>query len=104
VSKAKNEQMKKRAQAPGSWMWCVKKAREDLNLKGFVAIKKGTPLYDTAKILYNNGGNYPAGKAPGVKSPKTSSRSPTVKSPGIPVQGSKPVSKEQDGGWSAFGC
>lgn len=35
-----------------SWVACVKKARKELKLDGFVAIKKGTPLYERAKELY----------------------------------------------------
>ena len=34
------------------WMAAVKKARSELKIKGFVAIKKGTPLYKKAKELY----------------------------------------------------
>merc|ERR1712139_667368 len=34
------------------WMAAVKKARAALKLKGFVAIKKGTPLYLKAKEFY----------------------------------------------------
>ena len=34
--------------------WCVavQKARKELAIKGFVAIKKGTPVYKRAKELY----------------------------------------------------
>ena len=35
-----------------SWVACVAKARKELGVKGFVAIKKGTPLYNRAKELY----------------------------------------------------
>jgi len=35
-----------------SWVSCVAKARKELGVKGFVAIKKGTPLYKRAKELY----------------------------------------------------
>ena len=34
-----------------SWINAVKKARKTLGVKGFVAIKKGTPLYKKAKSL-----------------------------------------------------
>ena len=36
----------------GLWTAAVSKARQALNVKGFVAIKKGTPLYKKAKELY----------------------------------------------------
>ena len=38
-----------------SWVGCVAKARKELGVKGFVAIKKGTPLYNRAKELYEGG-------------------------------------------------
>merc|ERR1719159_2359375 len=34
------------------WTTAVQKARKALGLKGFVAIKKGSPLYNKAKELY----------------------------------------------------
>merc|ERR1712166_1221031 len=34
------------------WMAAVKQARATLKIKGFCAIKKGTPLYKMAKELY----------------------------------------------------
>merc|ERR1712118_307881 len=34
------------------WNEAVKKARSALGLKGFVAVKKGSPLYTKAKSLY----------------------------------------------------
>merc|ERR1712224_781629 len=34
------------------WLAAVKKARAELKIKGFCAIKKGTPLYKRAKELY----------------------------------------------------
>merc|ERR1712036_150923 len=37
----------------GKWTAAVKKARKELKLTGFVAIKKGTPLYKAAKLHYN---------------------------------------------------
>merc|ERR1712113_611532 len=37
------------------WIAAVNKARKQLKIKGFVAIKKGTTLYKTAKSLYNGG-------------------------------------------------
>merc|ERR1712224_529869 len=36
-----------------NWISAVQKARKALGLKGFVAIKKGTPLYNKAKEFYN---------------------------------------------------
>ena len=36
-----------------SWVGCVAKARKELGVEGFVAIKKGTPLYKRAKELYD---------------------------------------------------
>merc|ERR1712224_689745 len=35
------------------WTVAVQKARKALNVKGFVAVKKGTPLYKKAKEFYN---------------------------------------------------
>merc|ERR1712185_757638 len=55
VSKKKCALAKKRfASSVGPWMQAVKKARAALKLKGFVAIKKGSPLYIKAKEFYNN--------------------------------------------------
>merc|ERR1711918_175649 len=34
------------------WIAAVQKARKELKIKGFAAIKKGTPLYKKAKELY----------------------------------------------------
>merc|ERR1711935_151509 len=45
----------KKASAKGKkspWIAAVAAARKALNLKGFVAIKKGSPLYNKAKALY----------------------------------------------------
>jgi hypothetical protein len=36
----------------GKWIAAVDKARKALGVKGFVAIKKGTPLYTKAKWFY----------------------------------------------------
>merc|ERR1719387_3193648 len=36
----------------GGWQAALAKARKALNVKGFVAVKKGTPLYKKAKELY----------------------------------------------------
>merc|ERR1719443_650195 len=35
------------------WTVAVQKARKALNVKGFVAVKKGTPLYTKAKEFFN---------------------------------------------------
>merc|ERR1712094_114940 len=50
----------KKAQAAGKkayanikgWTTAVQKARKELGVKGFVAVKKGTALYKKAKELY----------------------------------------------------
>merc|ERR1712100_850190 len=36
-----------------NWISAVQKARKALGVKGFVAIKKGTPLYTKAREFYN---------------------------------------------------
>jgi hypothetical protein len=36
------------------WHEAVKQARKALNVKGFVAVKKGTALYKKAKEFYGN--------------------------------------------------
>ena len=36
----------------GPWLSAVKKARKALNIKGFVALKKGTPFYKKAKEFF----------------------------------------------------
>merc|ERR1739847_99739 len=54
VSKKQSALAKKRfSSSVGPWMQAVKKARAALKLKGFVAIKKGSPLYIKAKEIYN---------------------------------------------------
>merc|ERR1719454_1753359 len=54
VSKKQSANAKRRfASTVGPWMKAVKKARAALKLKGFVAIKKGSPLYIKAKEFYN---------------------------------------------------
>merc|ERR1719347_804529 len=35
------------------WTAAVQKARKELGVKGFVAVKKGTPLYKAAKAHYD---------------------------------------------------
>merc|ERR1712224_150271 len=52
VSKKRSAAAKKYGNLKG-WISAVKKARKALGAKGFVAIKKGTPLYNKAKEFYN---------------------------------------------------
>merc|ERR1711988_1178434 len=49
VSKKQSANAKKTL---GAWTAAVQKARKALNIKGFLAVKKGTPLYKKAKELY----------------------------------------------------
>merc|ERR1712185_875344 len=47
----------KKASAKGkksAWIQAVQKARSALKIKGFFAIKKGTPLYKKAKEFYGH--------------------------------------------------
>ena len=55
VSKKQSAQGKKQflANGLGKWTKAVQKARAILKLKGFVAIKKGSPLYTKAKEIYS---------------------------------------------------
>merc|ERR1712118_143554 len=50
VSKKQSALAKKRA--AGGWIAAVTKARKELGVKGFQAVKKGTPLYKKAKEHY----------------------------------------------------
>ena len=52
VNNKKRKISKKLSKGKKSWVGCVAKARKELGVKGFVAIKKGTPLYKRAKELY----------------------------------------------------
>merc|ERR1712025_1229525 len=53
VSKKMSALAKKRyASGIGKWTKAVQKARTELGVKGFVAIKKGTALYKKAKGFY----------------------------------------------------
>merc|ERR1712087_317503 len=53
VSKAKSILARKRyAAGIGKWTKAVQKAKAELKVSGFVAIKKGTPLYKKAKEFY----------------------------------------------------
>ena len=51
-SKKSAKKSSKKSMKKMSWVGCVAKARKELGVKGFVAIKKGTPLYKRAKELY----------------------------------------------------
>merc|ERR1719420_848534 len=53
VSKKSSEAAKKRFKGSALDKWCraVQAARKALGLKGFVAVKKGTPVYNKAKSL-----------------------------------------------------
>merc|ERR1711874_180905 len=53
VSKKSSEASKKRFKGSALDKWCraVQAARKALGLKGFVAVKKGTPVYNKAKSL-----------------------------------------------------
>merc|ERR1711920_574018 len=53
VSKKASEAAKKRfADGIGKWTAAVSKAREELGVKGFAGVKKGTPLYEKAQEYY----------------------------------------------------
>merc|ERR1719226_253321 len=52
VSKKSSAAGKKAYGAIKGWTAAVQKARKQLGVKGFVAIKKGSPLYNAAKALY----------------------------------------------------
>merc|ERR1719158_428582 len=55
VSKKQSAAAKKRyASSVGPWIQAVKKARAALKIKGFSALKKGSPLYIKAKEFYQN--------------------------------------------------
>merc|ERR1711981_760129 len=52
VSKKQSARGKKIFSQIKGWVVAVQKARKALGLKGFVPIKKGTPLYNKAKEIY----------------------------------------------------
>merc|ERR1711879_261078 len=52
VSKKASAHGKKHYAAIKGWAQALQKARKELGLKGFVVIKKGTPLYNLAKKHY----------------------------------------------------
>ena len=52
VSKKASANGKKAYARIKGWTLAVTKARKALGVKGFVAVKKGTPLYEKAKLYY----------------------------------------------------
>ena len=48
----KRSSKKKSSNKGGAWFGAVAKARKELGITGFVAIKKGTPLYKRSKEIY----------------------------------------------------
>merc|ERR1712224_472248 len=54
VSKKQSAQGKKAYAHIKGWVVAVQKARKALGVKGFVAVKKGTPLYKKAKELFQS--------------------------------------------------
>mmetsp|Transcript_29713 Transcript_29713/g.47874 ORF Transcript_29713/g.47874 Transcript_29713/m.47874 type:complete len:514 (-) Transcript_29713:177-1718(-) len=56
VSKRASESAKRRMQANGNrfgkWTDAVKRAKEELGLKGFVKVKKGTDVYEKAQAIF----------------------------------------------------
>jgi hypothetical protein len=52
VSKKASAQGKKAYSRIKGWTTAVQKARKALGVKGFQAVKKGTPLYKKAKEIY----------------------------------------------------
>merc|ERR1711904_238755 len=53
VSKKRSANAKKLYSNIKGWITALQKARKALNVKGFVAAKKGSPLYNKAKEFYN---------------------------------------------------
>ena len=54
VSRKKSSFGKKAYARIRGWTAAVVKARKVLNIKGFVAVKRGTPLYNKAKDFYTS--------------------------------------------------
>merc|ERR1711903_145804 len=54
VSRKRNALGKKAYARIRGWTAAVVKARKVMNVKGFVAIKRGTPLYNKAKEFYTS--------------------------------------------------
>jgi len=44
---------KRQSKRQNLWAQSFKKARKELNISGFVALKKGTPLYNRTKEIHN---------------------------------------------------
>ena len=68
-----------------SWVQAVKQAREELGITGFVAVKKGTPLYNRSKEIHtqmkevqalSGGGNKKKGNKKSKKSKKKKGANP----------------------------
>ncbi|CAE8683757.1 unnamed protein product [Polarella glacialis] len=53
VTRKQHAKGKKAYKNISGWTAAVQKARKDLGVKGFVAIKKGTALYKAAKAIYS---------------------------------------------------
>merc|ERR1712151_857355 len=53
VTRKQNAAGKKSYAQIKGWVEAVQKARKDLGVKGFVAVKKGSALYKAAKALYS---------------------------------------------------
>merc|ERR1711985_16040 len=53
VSKKASAAGKKRYKNIKGWIEAVQKARKELGVKGFIAIKKGSALYKKAQEFYN---------------------------------------------------
>merc|ERR1719379_648994 len=53
VSKKASAAGKKKYASIKGWIEAVSKARKELGVKGFVAIKKGSALYKKAKEIYS---------------------------------------------------
>ena len=49
ITKRQHARGKKAYKNIKGWTVAVQKAKKELNLKGFVAVRRGTPLYETAK-------------------------------------------------------
>merc|ERR1712151_974971 len=52
VTKKRSAQGRAQFSNVAQWIGACKQARQELGLTGFVAVKKGTPLYEKAKGLY----------------------------------------------------
>ena len=50
--KVRTTPKKSKSKGKVTWFGAVAKARKELNITGFVAIKKGSPLYKRAKEIY----------------------------------------------------